>query len=87
MTIAADETTACLRQGSSWLAAEFSALEKRIDLIQQYNQVAGHPGPAVKQVQDEFISDRMEPDEAVAFIAVCMSLITAATGRPCVQYR
>jgi hypothetical protein len=69
------------RRASSWLVSEFAAEEKRMDLIQRYNDVAGHPGAAVKQVQDEFVGNRMEPDEAVAFIAVCMSLITAATGR------
>jgi hypothetical protein len=69
------------RRASSWLVSEFAAEEKRMDLIQRYNDVAGHPGAAVKQVQDEFVGNRMEPDEAVAFIAVCMSLITASTGQ------
>jgi hypothetical protein len=69
------------RRASSWLASEFAVEEKRMDLIQRYNDVAGHPGAAVKQVQDEFVGNRMEPDEAVAFIAVCMSLITASTGQ------
>jgi hypothetical protein len=81
MAIAFDENVSSSRRASMWLISEFSAEEKRIDLIQRYNQVAGLPGAAVKQVQDEFISDRMEPDEAVAFIAVCMSLIRAASPR------
>jgi hypothetical protein len=73
------ETVAGTRRASLRLISEFSAEDKRIDLIQRYNEVAGHPGAAVMQVQDEFINNRMEPDEAVAYIAVCMSLIRAAT--------
>jgi hypothetical protein len=75
------ETISGTRRASLRLISEFSTEDKRIDLIQRYNEVAGNPGAAVMQVQDEFISNRMEPDEAVAYIAVCISLIRAATHR------
>lgn len=67
------------RRGSAWLVAHYAEKEQRIDLIARYNLVAGSPSAAVAQVQHEFLHDRMEPAETVAFVGVCESLISSAT--------
>lgn len=66
------------RSASAWLLNEYASMAKRIDLVERYNLVAGPPSMSVARVQDEFISDRMERQELVAFVGVCEALITAS---------
>lgn len=69
------------RRASGWLIAEYAVLDRRLDLIRRYNDAAGTPSAAVAHVHDDFIKDRMEPEELVAFVQVCEGLIAAATKR------
>jgi hypothetical protein len=68
----------------SWDYAEFVVKKHRADLVDHFNQIAGRPSYAMKVLQDEFIEDRMDPREMIAFIKVCRGLIAAAitTVRP-----
>lgn len=69
------------RRASAWLIAEYAVLERRLNLIYRYNDVAGEPSAAVAQVHDDFIKDRMEPEELIAFVLACERLIAGATKR------
>jgi hypothetical protein len=66
------------RAGADWITAEYATLKRRSDLISRYNAVAGPPCEFITQVHNDFLKDRMEPDEVVAFVIVCEELITAA---------
>jgi hypothetical protein len=66
------------RVGAAWITAEYASLKCRADLISRYNAVAGPPSEFITQVHNDFLKDRMEPDEVVAFVIVCEELITAA---------
>jgi hypothetical protein len=66
------------RAGADWITAEYVTLRRRADLISRYNAVAGPPSEFIMQVHNDFLKDKMEPDEVVAFVIVCEELITAA---------
>ena len=72
-----DRLTSKSRRASAWFIAEYAVLERRLDLINRYNETVGPPSPGVLQVQNDFIRDRMDPGELVAFVQVCEGLITA----------
>lgn len=58
-----------------WLISEYGYIERRLNLMLSYNNLAGPPSPAMTQVQTDFIKARMEPAELVAFVVMCQSLI------------
>jgi hypothetical protein len=72
-----DKDAEALRKGSAWLMAEYAGQAKRIDLISRYNNAVGEPSPGVVRVQEDFLNNRMEPAEVVAFVGVCEKLIAA----------
>jgi hypothetical protein len=76
-----DARTLQRRQRGAWPIAQYALLERRIDLIERYNRAVGAPSHAVARVQNDFIKDRMEASEMVAFVVVCERLITAARRR------
>lgn len=66
------------RRSTAWLIAEYAARERRQELIERYNLVIGKPSMAVARVHDDFLKDRMEASELVAFVSVCEGLIVAS---------
>ena len=67
-----------LAANDSWNYAEFTLKKNRIDLIDQYNEIAGMPSYAMGVLQEEFIQDRMSPSETISFVKVCRGLIAVA---------
>lgn len=57
---------------------EFALKQNRVALIGHYNFLAGLPSDAMAQLQDEFINARMAEEETIAFVKVCLGLITVA---------
>lgn len=62
-------------QALGWLISEYSCVERRLNFMVRYNNLAGTPSPAMTQVQADFIKARMDPTELVAFVVMCQSLI------------
>jgi hypothetical protein len=58
--------------------ANLTLKEARVALVDQYNQIAGRPSLAMIVVQDEFINERMDPSEMIAFAKVIHGLIAVA---------
>jgi len=81
MVLDSDENALRASQAASRLIAEYAVLERRLDLMNRYNEAVGPPSASVARVQSDFIKDRMEPGEIVAFVGVCQSLIFAVNLR------
>lgn len=81
MLIDLNDKTSRERRANAWFIAEYAVLERRLELIDCYNNAVGPPSLGVIQVQEDFIKDRMEPSELIAFILVCKGLISAAEKR------
>lgn len=81
--MASDSNRVSSQKGNSsaGLTAEYSILERRLELINLYNSVVGPPSLGIIHVQEDFIRNRMEPSEFLAFILVCKGLISAAEKR------
>jgi hypothetical protein len=70
-----------LETAGDWEFAAYALREHRIALVNDLNRLSGPPSPAMSIFQDEFIEDRMEPGETIAFAKVCYGLLAAAVAR------
>lgn len=60
-----------------WAYVDFMLKKNRLDLINEFNRVVGPPSYQIQIVQNDFIQDRMDPAETIAFVKVCRGLIAA----------
>lgn len=52
--------------------------DRRRRLVNRFNQLTGVPSYSVTRLQEEFIEDKLAPDEMVGFAEMCSNLIQAA---------
>jgi hypothetical protein len=62
-------------QRESWHLAKYALKQNRETLMAHLNNLVGAPSYTMTIVQDEFISDRMEPGEMVNYARACREII------------
>lgn len=63
-----------------WEFAAYALKVHRVALIDALNRALGPHSPAMAMFQREFIDERMDPSDTIAFAKVCYGLLAAAVA-------
>lgn len=61
-----------------WTFAQYALRSNRVELLRRFELAVGPPSEPMFVLQQEFLNDRMPPEDLSAFVDVCCGLIAAA---------